>query len=58
MGLFGKSKPSDPKEQVKKWKQQMRAEERKVDRQITSARGAVGSATRPRETACPDPRQK
>ena len=29
---------------MKKWKQQMRAEERKVDRQITSARGAVGSA--------------
>ena len=31
-----RDKKPDPKEQVKKWKQQMRAEERKVDRQITS----------------------
>eukprot|EP00326_Haptolina_ericina_P042997 CAMPEP_0181249584 /NCGR_PEP_ID=MMETSP1096-20121128/45840_1 /TAXON_ID=156174 ORGANISM="Chrysochromulina ericina, Strain CCMP281" /NCGR_SAMPLE_ID=MMETSP1096 /ASSEMBLY_ACC=CAM_ASM_000453 /LENGTH=216 /DNA_ID=CAMNT_0023346947 /DNA_START=101 /DNA_END=751 /DNA_ORIENTATION=+ len=30
--LFGK--PVDPKEQVKKWKQQMRAEQRVIDRQI------------------------
>jgi len=30
--LFGK--PADPKEQVRKWKQQLRAEQRVVDRQI------------------------
>lgn len=31
-----RSKAPDPKEQVKEWKKQMRGEERKLDRQITS----------------------
>lgn len=37
--MFGK--PADPKEQVKKWKQQMRHEQRMVDRQIRSEPQAV-----------------
>lgn len=32
--MFGWEKKPDPKEQVKKWKQQMRGEQRKIDRQI------------------------
>ena len=34
--MHAREKKPDPKEQVKKWKQQMRAEERKIDRQINS----------------------
>ena len=34
--VHAREKKPDPKEQVKKWKQQMRAEERKIDRQINS----------------------
>ena len=36
--MFAWSAPPDPKEQVKKWKSEMRAESRKLDRQINSAR--------------------
>ena len=35
MQLFGKS--ADPKEQMRKWKKEMRGEQRKVDRQINRA---------------------
>ena len=37
-----RSKAPDPKEKVKEWKKQMRAEERKLDRQITSEGCAPG----------------
>lgn len=34
MGLFGKSKPPDPKEQVKEWSRKLRKERNGLDRQI------------------------
>eukprot|EP00965_Chrysotila_dentata_P207180 6183971-Pleurochrysis_carterae.AAC.5 len=34
--MFGFTKAPDPKEQLKKWKADMRAESRKIDRQILS----------------------
>ena len=37
-----RSKAPDPKEKVKEWKKQMRGEERKLDRQITSEGCAPG----------------
>ena len=37
-----RSKAPDPKDKVKEWKKQMRAEERKLDRQITSEGCAPG----------------
>ena len=34
MGLFGKSAPPDPKEQVKEWSKKLRKERNALDRQI------------------------
>lgn len=53
--LFG-AKP-DPKEAVKKWKQQMRGESRKVDRQIRGAPRASPRAGRAPSTRAPPPRR-
>ncbi|XP_074643453.1 charged multivesicular body protein 3-like [Tubulanus polymorphus] len=36
MGLFGKEKQRDPKEQVREWASSLRKEDRKLDRQIRS----------------------
>lgn len=36
MGLFGKSKAPDPKEQVKEWSKNMRKEDNKLSRQINA----------------------
>ena len=41
-----RSKAPDPKEKVKEWKKQMRGEERKLDRQITSEGCAPGCHAR------------
>ena len=34
MGLFGKSAPPDPKEQVKEWSKKLRKERNALDRQL------------------------
>jgi charged multivesicular body protein 3 len=38
MGLFGKSKPADPKEQVNEWTKKIRKEGYQLDRQINAIR--------------------
>ena len=47
-GMFGWSAPADPKEQVKKWKSELRSEGRKLERQINSARHTAAAQFRGR----------
>jgi len=46
MGLFGKSKGSDPKEQVNEWCKKLRKEERALERQVTAIRREEAKVTR------------
>jgi len=46
MGLFGKSKPADPKEQVQEWTKQIRREGTKIDRQINGIKREEIKVTR------------
>jgi len=46
MGLFGKSKGSDPKEQVNEWCKKLRKEERGLERQVTAIRREELKVTR------------
>ena len=60
-GMFGWSAPADPKEQVKKWKSELRSEGRKLERQINSARHTAAAQFRGRAARwrrgknCPPP---
>lgn len=46
MGLFGKSKPSDPKEQVNEWCKKIRKEGYNLDRQINAIKREEAKVTR------------
>ena len=46
MGLFGKSKPADPKEQVKEWCKKIRKEGYNLDRQINAIKREEAKVTR------------
>merc|ERR1719412_2752579 len=46
MGLFGKSKAPDPKEQVQEWTKQIRREGTKIDRQINGIKREEIKVTR------------
>lgn len=46
MGLFGKSKQADPKEQVNEWCKTLRKEERGLERQVTAIRREEAKVTR------------
>jgi len=46
MGLFGKSKAPDPKEQVKEWSRAIRKEDNKLSRQITAIQREEAKVTK------------
>ena len=46
MGLFGKSKPGDPKEKVQEWCKKIRKEGYNLDRQINSIKREENKAIR------------
>jgi len=46
MGLFGKSKPADPKEQVNEWCKKIRKEGNNLDRQINAIKREEAKVTR------------
>ena len=46
MGLFGKSKPADPKEQVNEWCKKIRKEGYNLDRQINAIKREEAKVTR------------
>ena len=46
MGLFGKSKPADPKAQVNEWSKKIRKEGYGLDRQINQIKREEAKVTR------------